>query len=117
MTHPLANVKVYAVQDREGKFFRAKGYGGSGDSWTDDPKKARLYLKQSPASRIVSYFAQHHPTYGVPSLVEISTGEIKVIDQTEVFNKRQQKKRAAAAKQEARRIEWQKQHNALGPRP
>ena len=117
MDHPLAFVKIYAVQNKEGKFFRAKGYGGSGESWTDDVKKARLYLKQAPASRTVSYFAEHWPEFGVPSLVEMSVGEIKILDQTAVFEKRQQVKKKRADKQLALRDEWNKKCNELGPRP
>jgi hypothetical protein len=117
VTHPLAFVKIYAVQNKEGKFFRAKGYGGSGESWTDDVKKARLYLKQAPASRTVSYFAEHWPEFGVPSLVELSVGEVKILDQTAVHEKRQQVKKKRADKQEALRAEWQKKYNELGPRP
>jgi hypothetical protein len=40
-----ATLTLYAVRNREGKWFRAKGYGGYGDTWTPDIGKAKLYSK------------------------------------------------------------------------
>ena len=42
-------MKLYAVRSKDGKYFRAKGYGGYGESWVDDIKNARLYKKLSQA--------------------------------------------------------------------
>lgn len=116
--HPLANVKVYAVQNREGKFFRRKGYGGGGDSWTDDIGKVRIYTKSGPARSIVTFYAKNYPEYGVPSIVEMNCGSnVTVIDETERLVKEARKQHLKRAEHAAKLAKWQQQIDAAGPRP
>jgi hypothetical protein len=80
----------FGVRNRDGQWFRRKGYGGSGDSWVVDLKKARIYNKIGPARAVVSFFAERYPSYGVPAIVEFKVQESRVIDETERFQKKQQ---------------------------
>jgi hypothetical protein len=88
---------LYAVRNRDGQYFRAKGYGGYGETWVDSLSKARIYPKPGPARGQVTYFATNHPTYGVPELVELRVTEVVALDETA----RVQKSRDRKAKQEA----------------
>jgi hypothetical protein len=82
----------YLVRNKEGKWFRAKGYGGSGDSWTEDVKKARVYGRIGPARSIVTYFTSTWPDYGVPEIVHFEAGIVEVMNETERVKKSQQAK-------------------------
>jgi hypothetical protein len=79
----MATLTIYAVRNREGRYFRAKGYLSRGASWVDGLETARLYVKLGPARSIVSWFAKNHPTYGVPLIVEFTATETKVLDESE----------------------------------
>jgi len=112
VTHPLEFVKVYAVQNREGKFFRRKGYGGGGESWTDDPKKARIYTKSGPARSIVTFYANAYPDYGIPSIVEMACGQVTVIDETQRVQKEAQRKADREAKYKKQFENWRQRLDA-----
>ena len=89
---------IYLVRNQSGQFFRAKGYGGSGDSWVDDMKKARLYTKIGPAKSTVTFFSKKYPKFEVPSILvfELDVTQAKVIDMAEETAK----KTAAKARRE-----------------
>ena len=76
-------LSVYLVQNTEKKFFRAKGYAGSGLSWVDEPEKARIYAKIGQARSIVSYYAKHYPDFGIPVIIKLSFGKSEIIDEKE----------------------------------
>lgn len=76
-------LSIYAVQSKDGKFFRAKGDNGGGNSWVDDIEKAKLYFKVGPAKSIVSWWAKNYPDYGVPNLIRIIANKYEVIDQVD----------------------------------
>jgi hypothetical protein len=92
---------MYAVRNRDGQFFRAKGYGGSGDTWVDSLKKARLYSKVGPARAQVTYFANKYPQYGIPELIELWVTDGGVLNEEDRVKKSQDRQ----AKQKAR---WEK---------
>lgn len=82
-------LEVYAVQNREGKWFRRKGYGGSGESWVDRFSAARIYNKIGPARGVVTWFAEAYPEYGIPNLVRLKISEVELIDETDrVLNRK-----------------------------
>jgi hypothetical protein len=95
----MATLTIYAVRNREGRYFRAKGYGGGGDSWVDGLETARLYVKLGPARSVVSWFAKHHPTFGVPLIVEFTATETGTVDESERVAK-------GIARREAREAKW-----------
>jgi hypothetical protein len=83
---------LYAVRNKEGKWFRRKGFGGYGDTWVEDFYKARVYAKVGGARSVVSWFASHHPAYGVPDLVALEISSVRVIDEKARVEAARQKK-------------------------
>lgn len=95
------HLELYAVRNKDGKWFRAKGYGGYGDSWVPDIKNAKIYAKPGPAKGQVTWWGNHFPEFGTPDLVRIVAGKIEVIDMTghvkkASIRKQQEKLRAEA---------------------
>ena len=82
-------MNLYVVRNREGKFFRAIGYGGSGANWVDSLEKAKFYPKIGQAKSRVTYFTQEWPDYGTPDILEftLDVTQAKVIDMTETTKK------------------------------
>lgn len=105
-TSPLASLELFVVRNKEGKFFRRKGYGGSGESWVASIGAARIYPKLGGARAIVSFYALNYPQYGVPELVKMTVSEVEVIDETERLKKSQIAKAKKKERQELRRKEW-----------
>lgn len=94
------NLKVYIVVNQEGKFFRAKGMNGRGDSWVEDINSARIYTKLNPARSVVTFFASKYPTFGIPQIHELSVSNVTVLDETKRVEKILKKKAEEKAKQE-----------------
>jgi len=107
MNEPL--MTVYAVRNKDGEYFRAKGYGGSGDTWVDSLKKARIYPKPGPARAQVTFFANKWPEFGVPELVELRVTEVVVLNEDKRVKKSQDRKEREIAEQEMRHAEWEQQ--------
>ena len=76
-------LEFFAIRNKEGRYFRRKGYGGYGATWVDGLLKARIYTRIGGARAVVSYFALNHPEYGVPEIVVLTATETAVIDETE----------------------------------
>ncbi len=64
-------LELYAVRNREGHWFRAKGYGGYGETWVPELKSAKLYARIGQARGRVTYFAGNFPEHGVPEVVRL----------------------------------------------
>ena len=86
-------LSVYVVRNKEGKFFRAKGYSGHGDTWVDEISECKIYPKIGSARRTVTWFANNHPKYGIPDLVELKISEGVVLDEADRVQKSQDKKK------------------------
>lgn len=98
-------LRLYAVRNKEGKWFRRKGYGGYGETWVEDFKQARIYTRIGHARAISSFFFSRWPEYGTPDLVELVIGETNVIDETpRVEKEKAARERAAAREEEAYRL-------------
>jgi hypothetical protein len=65
-------MKLYVVRNKEGKFFRPKGFGGYGSNWKDKLEQAKFYPKIGQAKARVTYFAKHFPKYGVCDVLEFT---------------------------------------------
>lgn len=78
--------KVYAVRNREGKWFRRIGYGGAGQSWSESFSDATLYRNLPQARSRCTYFAKMWPDYGVPVVVVLSLSESEVLDESDRVN-------------------------------
>ena len=100
---------VYAVRNKDGEYFRAKGYGGSGDTWVDSLKKARIYPKPGPARAQVTFFANNWPEFGVPELVELRVTEVVVLNEDKRVKKSQYRKEKEKAERAKRHAEWEHQ--------
>lgn len=91
----------YVVRNDEGEFFRRKGFSGGGNSWSKDPKRARVYTEIGKARAVVTWFAKNHPSYAVPEIVIFEAVPVKVIDETDrVAQVKGMEKRAALNKEE-----------------
>lgn len=82
-------MNLYVVRNREGKFFRAMGFGGSGTNWVDSLEKAKFYPKMGQAKSRVTYFTKEWPDYGTPDILEftLDVTQAKVIDMAETTKK------------------------------
>lgn len=103
------NMKLYLVKNQEGKYFRAKGYGGGGQSWVDEFKDARLYTKISSARSIVTFFTKKYPEYGVPEIHQINIATTTVLDE----QKRVEKAVKSIAEKKAQREKKSKKNMNL----
>lgn len=54
MSEALKKLNFYIVMNSDGQFFRAKGRGGYGQTWVEDPNKARIYAKIGPARAAIT---------------------------------------------------------------
>lgn len=108
-------IELYAVRNDEGKWFRAKGRSGRGNTWVDELKNARIYNKLSPARATVTFFANHYKEYKTPELVKLVVSDVVVIDETERVEKAKEKKRVADENREVRVKKWEleRAQNAL----
>ena len=64
------DLKLYAVQSKDGKWLRAKGYSGSGNSWVENIEDAKIYPKLGNARRQVTWWSNHFPDFGIPLIIE-----------------------------------------------
>jgi hypothetical protein len=87
MTTNNINLELYVVRNQDGKFFRAKGYQGSGNTWVDDIKNARLYAKIQPARTAVTFFTKNYPKFGRPEILKLEVASFSVIDEKDRVDK------------------------------
>lgn len=101
-------MNLYVLRNKEGKFFRSKGYGGYGNSWVDTLEKAKFYTKIGPAKAQVTYWYGNHPAFGCPDLLEFTLDPTKatVIDMKAVTEAATQKRLFAEAKRAAADRKW-----------
>jgi len=95
-----SDLAFYVVQNSEGKFFRRKGYGGSGDTWVEGLGTARIWAKIGAARSQVTYFANHYPSYPPPKIVKLTVTATEVIDETERIAAVREKKSRQKEKRE-----------------
>jgi hypothetical protein len=97
---------LFAVQNNQGQWFRAKGFGGHGNTWVDDFQKAKVYPKIGQARSRITFFATNYPTYPAPKLVKLVISEVMVIDETDRVEKAKKKRVNREARQELRRKQY-----------
>jgi hypothetical protein len=96
----MNDVAFYVVQNSEGKYFRRKGYGGSGNSWVEEIEKARVWVTLAGARTVVGFFASRYPEYPVPQIIKLVVTQSIVIDETERIKTLQLKKKQKQEKAE-----------------
>lgn len=104
MKEPL--LVLYAVRNRDGQYFRSKGYG-YGDTWVDELKKARIYAKIGPARGTVTFFANAYPQFGIPEILELRVNDVVVLQETERVQKSMDRKAKKVADRVRRHAEWE----------
>ena len=105
MINDELQIEFFAVRNNEGKYFRRKGYSGSGDSWVDDLGKARIYRKIGQARSIVSFFYNKWPAFGVPDIVKFVCVVMEVINEEDRVEKNKKKRGEYLLQQEINRKE------------
>lgn len=104
----LPPISIYAIRNKEGKWFRRKGYGGYGDSWVTDFTGARIFLKSGSARSVVTFWANQYPHYGVPDIVQMRCTSAVILDETA----RVEKAKFARQTKEANRLAKRKKFEA-----
>ncbi len=77
----LEDSELYMVRNKEGLYFRAKGYGGYGPSWVEDINRGKIYTKIGTARGRVTWFAKNHPSYGIPDIIRLIVTRLEVINE------------------------------------
>ena len=111
-------ITLYLVRNREGRYFRRKGYGGAGESWTEDIAQARVYVGDrgvKQARAVVSFFVSCWPEYGVPDLVKFEARTVAVLDESGRVEKVMARKQKQEEEREVRerRSEYQRAQRDL----
>ena len=106
MRHTLP-LELYAVRNKEGKWFRAKGYGGYGETWVDDINQAKFYAKIGQARSRVTFFANEYPTFGIPDLVKLTVTKMEVMNEGTRVKKAIQTKKEQEIKSKINRLKWE----------
>lgn len=83
---------VFMVRSQDGKWFRAKGQHGYGDSWVEDIKQAKIYGRIGPARSCVSFWTNKYPSFGSPVIVEIVAEKGIIRDEQDRLKKVKEKK-------------------------
>lgn len=99
-------MKLYVVRNKEGKFFRSIGFGGSGVNWVDGLDKAKFYPKIGQAKSRCTFFAGHYPQFGVPEVLEFDLNTITpvVVSMEQHVTKSIKSKRLAELRQRVRNL-------------
>lgn len=100
-------MNLYVVRNRDGQFFRAKGFGGGGESWVKELEKAKFYAKLGQAKSRVTFFTKEYPKYGCPDILEftLDVSTAKVMDMAATTQKAITKIAKRALDQEKRQNE------------
>jgi len=100
------DIRLYLIRSQDGKYLRAKGCGGYGNSWVEEVSNAKVYTKLSTARTQVTFWATKYPEFGVPEILEIHSCEYRVMDEAERVDKAKEKIRTRKEKQEVRLAKW-----------
>ena len=104
----IEQATFYVVMNSDGKFFRAKGYGGRGDTWVKELQNAKVYTRVQPARACVTWFANHHPKFPPPRLVRFVVGSVEVVDERDRLAKVQAAKAKAESRYKIRELQRRK---------
>ena len=74
-------MEMYVVINHKGQYFRAKGYGGGGQSWVDDIGKAKIYGRIGPARSTVTFFS-NDLKYPKPMIGVLGINTCTIVDES-----------------------------------
>jgi hypothetical protein len=110
LTKSVSELELYVVMNSSGQFFRAKGYGGYGNTWISDIKKAKTYGKIGQARSRVTWFYNTYSQYPPPTILKLKVGSYEVLNELERVLKasktREQKEAERKTKQAKRDFEY-----------
>jgi len=72
-------IELYVIRNSAGQWFRAKGLNGSGNTWVDSLKDARIYTRIGPARGTVTFFS-NNPKYPDPELIRLDVRDLLIIN-------------------------------------
>jgi hypothetical protein len=106
MSEISVNLKFYAVRSKDGKWLRAKGYSGYGESWVTDILNAKIYPKIGNARRQITWWSNQYPEYGIPEIVEFSITTGTIIDESDRVKISMEKKKKKEEMAEINLRKW-----------
>jgi len=80
-------MELFALMNNAGQFMRARGFSGSGKSWVNGIKTARIYTSIGPAKAQVTYWKKNFPDYECPKIVVLEATIKEVLDQSDRVSK------------------------------
>ena len=106
-------MKLYVVQNSEGKYFRPRGYGGYGDQWRDSLEKAKFYPKLGTARTQCTVWYGLNPKLGCPVVLEFDLDPTKAIVLSQLDNaiKSVEKKKVKETERKRRDDAYRALHN------
>jgi hypothetical protein len=104
-------MKLYVVRNKEGKFFRPIGYGGSGQNWQEKLEKAKFYPKVGVAKARAAFWYKEYPSYGCPDVLEfeLDVANAKILDVKDETEKKIKKKEQKHLQMQIEAKEYQRQ--------
>lgn len=99
---------LYMIRSKDGKFLRATGIGG-GDRWVENPSDGKIWTKLSTVRSQVTWWSKNYPKFGVPDIVRIKNAQCEVVDDSARVAKAKAAADRAALRNQARRLEAQRQ--------
>lgn len=93
---------LYVVRNSDGKFFRAKGYRGYGESWVDSVNEAKIYGKIGGARGVITFFSKNYPEFPTPELIRLTVTDSFVMDEKSRVQKAKEKIALTEQKRELR---------------
>ena len=97
------HLSMYVVRNYEGKFFRAKGLNGYGETWVFDLREAKFYIKISQARSRVTFFANNYPDLKPPEILE---AEVRITNVVGGESERLDKALKKIARDKENQIRW-----------
>lgn len=107
MSQPRDKLLLYAVRNHEGKWLRARGIYGSGETWVDNLQDAKIYAKLGQARSRVTYFANSSRRLPAPTIVELEVSSTRVLDEADRIAKAQRKKELEREQARARQAQYE----------
>ncbi len=83
----MDTLELYVVRNKQGKYFRSKGYAGYGPSWVDELQKAKIYPRIGPARSQVTFWANNYPEFGTPEIVVLTVTASQVLNEEDRVKK------------------------------
>jgi hypothetical protein len=112
MVNDIKDIFIAVVKNHEGLYFKSFSYY-SGNSWTNDIRKAKIYTKLGVArtrvTLIVQYNKQKKITMPIPVISELIVSGFIDIDQTERVTKAFEKQVLAEKQREVKNAIWRKE--------